>query len=348
MSMRPGSREGTLHEHCMRAFRRAARTGAHGLLLMGTGDWNDGMNRVGAQGRGESVWLSEFMIACAEAYRPLIADSEERAWLWALSEKLRRAIEEKGWDGAWYLRAYDDAGVPLGSAASKACQIDAISQAWAVLCGLDGARCRLAMDAAWDRLADEEAGIIRLLAPPFDGKTPDPGYIRAYPPGVRENGGQYTHGALWLLLALIKMGDEERAHKALQMLLPMNHADTPERVQTYRVEPYVMAADVYDHPGHVGRGGWTWYTGAAGWMYTCILALLGYERRGDRVRLNALLGEWPSVSVTVDFGGSRYRLTCDKKAARVTLDGLEVEGEYITMVDDGRDHEARFPRRVSP
>ena len=345
-AMRPGMKVGTLHDHCMRAFRRAAHTGGHGLLLMGAGDWNDGMNRVGAKGRGESVWLSEFAVACADAYRPLIADAEERAWLWALAERLRRALEAHGWDGAWYLRAYDDAGAPIGGAGSAECRIDAISQAWAVLSGLDGARCRLAMDAAWDMLADEKAGLIRLLTPPFDGKTADPGYIRGYPPGVRENGGQYTHGALWLLLALIRMGDGNRAHRALQMLLPFNHADTPEKAQIYRVEPYVMAADVYDHAGHVGRGGWTWYTGAAGWMYTCILALLGYERRGDRVRLHALLGDWPCVSVTVPFGNSRYRLVCDKKAARVTLDGREVEEEYITMTDDGRDHEARFPRRV--
>ena len=162
---------------------------------------------------------------------------------------------------------------------------------------------------------------------------------------MRENGGQYTHGALWLLLALIRQGDEARAHAALGMLLPYNHADRPEKALEYRVEPYVMAGDVYDRPGMRGRGGWTWYTGSAGWMAVALLALLGYERRGDAVRLNALLGDWPAAAVTVRFGDSRYRLTCDRQTRRVTLDGREVEGDFIRMTDDGRDHEARFPAR---
>ena len=342
--MRPGTASESLHGHCMRAFR-SARRGRHGLLLMGAGDWNDGMDRVGALGRGESVWLSQFAIACADAYRRVAPSAEDRAWLWRLAEELRSAVEAHGWDGGWYLRAYTDDGVPLGSAGSAECRIDAISQAWAVLAGLDGARCRMAMDAAWERLVDRRSGLIRLLEPPFEGRGVDPGYIRGYLAGVRENGGQYTHGALWLLLALVRMGDARRAHEALELLLPFNHADTPERARVYRVEPYVMAADVYDRPGMRGRGGWTWYTGAAGWMFNCVLALLGYERRGDRVRMGALLGDWPFAAVTVPFGGSRYRLLCDKKAARVSLDGHEVDGEWIRLVDDGRDHEARFPER---
>ncbi len=346
--MRPGEAVGSLHEHCMRAFCRAAgATGPHGLLRMGAGDWNDGMNRVGARGRGESVWLSQFAVACAARYRAVAPVEADRVWLWRLGEELRGAVEAHGWDGGWYLRAYADDGRALGGAGSPECRIDAISQAWAVLAGLDGARCRRAMDAAWAQLADEEKGIIRLLTPPFEGNGPDPGYIRGYPPGVRENGGQYTHGALWLLLALIRMGDGARAHRALRMLLPFNHSDSPEGARRYRVEPYVMAADVYDHPAMRGRGGWTWYTGAAGWMHTCILELLGFERRGDRVRLGALLGDWPRASVTLPFGGSRYRLTCDRKAVRVTLDGREVEDDSIVMVDDGRVHEAVFPPRIT-
>ena len=185
-------------------------------------------------------------------------------------------------------------------------------------------------------------GIIRLLTPPFEGRGVDPGYIRGYPGGVRENGAQYTHAALWLLLALIRMGDADRAHAALGMLLPYNHADRPEKALEYRVEPYVMAADVYDRPGMEGRGGWTWYTGSAAWMYVCLLALLGYERRGARVRLNAPAGRLARGRVTVPFGGSRYRLVCDKNAARVTLDGAEVEEDFIN--DRRRQaHEARFP-----
>ena len=311
-AMAPGATSGTLHDHCMRAFRRADRRGRHGLLLMGGGDWNDGMDRVGARGRGESVWLSQFAIACADRYRRVAPKEEDRAWLWRFGEELRRAVEDHGWDGGWYLRAYDDDGCPLGSANDRECRIDAISQAWAVLAGLDANRCRVAMDAAWDRLVDRSAGIIRLLTPPFDGHGPDPGYIRGYPPGVRENGGQYTHGALWIFLALIRMGDAKRAHRALDMLLPFRHSDAPDKARVYRVEPYVMAADIYDRPGMAGRGGWTWYTGSAAWMYNCILALLGYERRENRVRLNALLGDWPAASVTVPFGQSTYRLVCDR------------------------------------
>jgi len=344
--MTPGTAVESLHGHCMRAFRRAFRVGGHGLMLMGTGDWNDGMNRVGAAGRGESVWLTQFAIACAERYRRVAPAEADRVWLWRMGETLRQAVEAHGWDGGWYLRAWDDDGMPLGGAKGRECRIDAIAQAWAVLAGLDAERCRMAMDAAWTRLVDGDAGIIRLLTPPFDGLGPDPGYIRAYPPGVRENGGQYTHGALWLLLALIRQGDGVRAHRALQMLLPYNHADGPEKAMTYRVEPYVMAADVYDRPGMRGRGGWTWYTGSAGWMYSAILALLGYERRGDAVRLNALLGDWPAVAVTVPFGHSRYRLTCDRQTRRATLDGRAVEGDFIRMTDDGKEHEARFPGRL--
>ena len=343
--MRPGAASDTLHGHCMRAFRRAARTGSHGLLLMGAGDWNDGMDRVGAAGKGESVWLTQFAAACADAYREIAPKAEDRDWLEQLSRRLKIALEVHGWDGGWYLRAYADDGAPLGSAACAECRIDGISQAWAVLCGLDGARCRMAMDAAWEQLVDEAHGLIRLLTPPFNGRGLDPGYIRGYPPGIRENGGQYTHGALWLLLALIRLGDADRAHRALQMLLPVYHADAPEKVSTYRVEPYAMAADVYDHPGMIGRGGWTWYTGSAAWMIVCILELLGYERRGSRVRLSALLGNWPRAGLTVPFGGSRYHLICEKSAARVTLDGAMIDEEFIEMVDDGKEHTAVFPAR---
>lgn len=343
--MRPSGASGTLHDHCMRAFRRAARLGGHGLALMGGGDWNDGMNRVGREGRGESVWLTEFLIACANDYAQIAPDESDAAWLSALADQLSAAVEAHGWDGGWYLRAFGDDGVPLGSAQSSACQIDAISQAWAALAGLDEARCAQALDAAWRRLADERAGLIRLLAPPFPLDGPDPGYIRGYPEGVRENGAQYTHAACWLMLALIRTGDEARAHRALQMLLPPNHAAAPEAVARYRAEPYVVAADVYDGV-HAGRGGWTWYTGSAAWLYVCILALLGFERRGARVRLAALLGEWPEAAVVVQFGQSTYRLVCRADAREVALDGAPAGGEWVEMRDDGRAHEAVFPPRT--
>ena len=341
-AMKPGPERGTLHDHCMRAFR-ACETGAHGLALIGAGDWNDGMNRVGAAGAGESVWLSEFIAACADAYAVICPDEGDAEWLRALGRGQHGAVELYGWDGGWYRRAYMDDGTPLGAAEGSVCQIDLIAQAWAVLAGLSEDRCRAAIEAAWSLLVDEGQGIIRLLAPPFTNDGIDPGYIRGYPGGVRENGAQYTHGACWLLLALIELGDGERAHAALQMLLPPNHADTPEKARRYRVEPYVTAADIYTLPGREGRGGWTWYTGSAAWLYVAALRLLGFERRGDRVRLNALLGEWEEVSVTLRHGSSTYRLSCRRNAARVTLDGAPTGEKFITLSDDNRLHEAVFP-----
>ena len=343
--MRPSNVSASLHEHCMRAFRRASRTGNHGMALMGTGDWNDGMNRVGAEGRGESVWLSQFLSACATLYAGIAPAEEDRAWLTALSAQMNAAVEEFGWDGRWYLRAWTDEGTPLGSDGAASCRIDLISQAWAVLAGLDAERCAQAMDSAWAQLVDEQAGIIRLLTPPFDVDGEDPGYIRGYPPGVRENGGQYTHAACWFLLALARQGDM-RAHRALRMLLPTSHADTEAAVARYRVEPYVVAADIYGEAPHTGRGGWTWYTGAAGWLMRAVQELLGYERRGDCVRMNALLGDWPEVAVEIRFGKSVYRLVCRKGVGKTSLDGKAVEGPYVRMTDDGKAHEVLFPPRA--
>lgn len=345
--MHPGETKGSLHEHCMRAFRRASAVGKHGLALMGGGDWNDGMNRVGIKGTGESVWLSEFLSVCAEEYASVAPDETDRVWLKDLSHSMKHAVEKYGWDGAWYLRAFMDDGTPLGSAQNEACRIDAISQAWAVVAGLDQARCAEAMESAWKMLADERTGIIKLLAPPFDEDGVDPGYIRSYPKGVRENGAQYTHGACWLLLALIRMGDADRVHRALKMLLPQNHADTPEKARAYRVEPYVMAADVYDGV-HAGRGGWTWYTGSAAWMYVCILEMLGFERRGNAVRLCALLGDWPEAAIKIRHGGAQYRLVCRKDVREIVLDGEKNEGAWIELKDDGQSHEALFPPRIIP
>ena len=341
--MRPGNAIGNLHDHCMRAFR-SVQTGAHGLALMGGGDWNDGMNRVGAKGKGESVWLSEFMVVCAEEYAAVSPEQSDAAWLRETANAFRSAIEKSAWDGEWYLRAFYDDGTPLGSRQNAECRIDGISQAWAVLAGLDSARCRSAMNAAWNQLVDEKHGVIRLLAPPFTSEGRDPGYIRGYPEGVRENGAQYTHAACWFLLALIRMGDEARAHRALRMLIPETHADTREKLMRYRVEPYVVPADVYAGI-HAGRGGWTWYTGSASWLYICVLELLGFERCGAKVRLNAMLGDWEEAAVIVRFGSAKYRLIARKGAERITLDGAPAGGDFIEMIDDGRDHEALFPPR---
>ena len=343
--MQPGDAAASLHEHCMRAIRRAAQTGQHGLCRMGSGDWNDGMNRVGAQGRGESIWLTQFLMICARDYGKICPVEEDRIDLQALQRRLREAIEENGWDGAWYLRAYADDGEKLGSHANACCRIDLISQAFSVLAQLDPVRSRSAINAAWEQLADEKLKLIRLLTPPFDGRDFDPGYIAAYPPGVRENGAQYTHAACWMLLALIHQGDAVRAHRALQMLLPVNHARTKEDAEIYRVEPYVMAADIYTHPNHPGRGGWSWYTGSAAWMLQAVLALLGYERRGRQVRLYALLGDWNEAGVRLEYGRAVYRLICRGDVQAITLDGEEMEGDFITLSDDGREHIALFPAR---
>ncbi|HIU34675.1 MAG TPA: hypothetical protein IAB02_08935 [Candidatus Pullichristensenella excrementigallinarum] len=341
----PTQNTASLHEHCMRALRRASRTGEHGLALMGTGDWNDGMNRVGARGKGESVWLTEFLSVVAAEYAEIAPDERDRAWLNALCAQMNAAVEEFGWDGNWYLRAYDDDGEKLGSASGAVCRIDLIAQAWAALCGLDQERVTRALTSAWENLAEEEVGIFRLLTPPFDGDCKNPGYILGYPPGVRENGGQYTHGACWYLLALIHEGETEKAHRAVKMLNPIDHARTRQEADRYRVEPYVVAADIYAGNPYGGRGGWTWYTGAAGWYLRAILALLGYERRERCVRLNALMGDWPEAEVAVRFGSAEYRLICRRDAKEVTLDGSRVPGEWIEMVDDAEQHTAVFPPR---
>ena len=337
----------TLHKHCMRAFAlSAAQTGEHGLALMGGGDWNDSMNRVGREGRGESVWLSQFLSATAEQYAQIAPDEGDRAFLNALSAQMNAAVEEFGWDGEWYLRATFDDGRLLGSASGASCRIDVLAQAWAALAGLDAQRVQSALDAAWERLVDPKHGLVKLLAPPFVPESGlDPGYIMAYPPGVRENGGQYTHAACWLALACAREGQAQRAHALLQMLNPVNHARTRAEVGRYRVEPYVIAADVYACAPHTGRGGWTWYTGAAGWYLNAVLAVLGFERRADRVRLNALMGDWEWVQVELRVGKSRYRLICRKQADHAALDGAALPDGWVHLVDDGGEHEAVFPPR---
>ena len=335
----------TLREHGLRAIDRAARFGEHGLLLMGTGDWNDGMNRVGREGRGESVWLSEFMIAVIQAFAPCCGEAE-RERLRALSDKLRENIEREGWDGGWYLRAYDDRGEKLGGHENAECRIDSLPQSWAVLAGLDRVRCQAAMNAVSESLIDRKNGVIRLLTPPFDGESA-PGYIRGYPPGVRENGGQYTHAACWVVLALAALGRAEEAWAAAKMLLPASHGDTKEKEAIYRVEPYVIAADIYDGAPHAGRGGWTWYTGAAGWMLRAVRnGLCGLQWRGGAVSMCALLPEgWDSVSATIRVGGACYTLVSSRDCDRARLDGETLEDGFVRLIDDGAQHRAIFPAR---
>ena len=338
----------SLDGHCMRALRRAfSMTGERGLPLMGSGDWNDGMNLVGGS-RGESVWLGQFMSVVAEDYARVTAPEDQKEELRTMAARLREAVEANAWDGAWYCRAYFDSGEPLGSNASEGgCRIDLIAQCWAVAAGLDRERCLKAMNSAWNQLYDRENGIIKLLTPPLTEAPRDPGYIARYPAGVRENGGQYTHAACWAVMAFAMLGDAERAWEALDTLLPANHADTEEDALHYHVEPYVVAADVYGEPPFAGRGGWTWYTGAAGWLCrSAIKYLLGYERQGNRAKLSALLRPGKDeAALSVRIGSTRYRLRCLKGQEGVTLDGHAIEGDFIELNDDGGTHEALFPER---
>lgn len=340
--METGEKWESLHLHCLRAIRRAARTGPNGLPLMGSGDWNDGMNRV----EGESVWLGEFLSVVARLYAQECCQApEEKEELLALSARMLSAVEESGWGGAWYRRAFFRDGQPMGA---SGCRIDVIAQGWAAVAGTAPERARSAMNQAWDQLADQRLGIIKLLTPPFGDEGPDPGYIAAYPPGVRENGGQYTHGACWGVMGWARLGQAERAWRALEMLMPYTHALNREAADRYRVEPYVAAADVYGEPPLEGRGGWTWYTGAAGWLYRVALTeLMGYERRGDKARLRALLPpQWNEASVRIKVGRSHYTLTARREAAEPQLDGTPLAEGWITLEDDGKDHQAVFPARV--
>jgi N,N'-diacetylchitobiose phosphorylase len=334
-----GSRAG-VYEHCCRALDRSLTRGAHGLPLMGCGDWNDGMNRVGRLGRGESVWLGFFLYEILERFIPLAESRKDAARVAryrAYRGDLGKALNEGGWDGGWYRRAYYDDGTPLGSAQNDECRIDLIAQAWSVLAGAAPVdRAELALDAIERHLVDETSGLIRLLTPPFDRTPHDPGYIKGYLPGIRENGGQYTHAALWAVRALAEAGREERAARLFEMLTPVIRGGTATAIATYKVEPYVIAADVYGSAPHVGRGGWTWYTGSAGWMFRVALeSILGVTiREGKTLALCPCVpAEWPGFAVwyRLPDGRTRYEIRVRRVAHSTTVraTGLEVR------VDDG-------------
>jgi cyclic beta-1,2-glucan synthetase len=335
-----------LYEHCVRAIRHGFRYGAHRLPLMGAGDWNDGMNLVGAGGKGESVWLAFFLIAVLQRFAPLArarADNAFAEQCESEAQALRERVESSSWDGAWYRRAYFDDGSPLGSAANAECRIDSIAQSWAVLSGAAPAgRARTAMESVDRELVHRDTRLVQLLSPPFDTSKPPPGYIQGYVPGVRENGGQYTHAAIWVALAFATLGDGDRAWELFGLLAPIRHGANSTDVATYKVEPYVVAGDVYQSTQHAGRGGWTWYTGSAGWMYRLLVeSLLGLERRGERLRVRPLLPtDWPGFEMRYRFGRTRYEIACRAAAqgegARVSVDGAESADGWIDLVDDGK------------
>ena len=357
----------SLYEHCARAIKHALRFGAHQLPLMGCGDWNDGMNLVGRDGKGESVWLGWFLYQNLTLFTGLARSRGDEAFAEACAGQatlLLRNIEANGWDGGWYRRAYFDDGSPLGSIGNQECQIDSISQSWAVISGGgDPVRARQAMAAVDERLVRREAQLIQLLDPPFDKSDLEPGYIKGYVPGVRENGGQYTHAAIWAATAFALLGDRQRAWELFEMLSPVSHGGRPEDIERYKVEPYVMSADIYATPPHTGRGGWTWYTGAAGWMYRLTVeTLLGLHLEVDRLRIAPCVpAHWQSYIIHYRFRETVYHITVTRSAAslghevRVTLDGVALEAArapgtgqaqgMIPLADDRREHHAQVELR---
>jgi cyclic beta-1,2-glucan synthetase len=339
-----------VYDHCVRALRKACTKGAHGLPLIGIGDWNDGMNRVGVDGKGESVWLAWFLIDTLRNFAPscdqrgdLETAREFRTW----ADEYQAAVEASAWDGAWYRRAYYDDGAPLGSSESDEAKIDSIAQSWSVISGAgDPERARMAMQSLNEHLVRNDARLIMLLTPPFNKGTHDPGYIQGYLPGVRENGAQYTHAALWAVLAPAQSGQGERAMQLYQMINPITHGSTADDVATYKVEPYVVAADVYTAEGHLGRGGWTWYTGSASWLYRVGLeGILGFTKRGEKLTLDPCVPpSWTEFEIEYRYLDSVYRISVrnpagvEKGVASITLDGSPTDG-WVPLAGDGHRHE---------
>jgi cyclic beta-1,2-glucan synthetase len=352
MQPRVSSETASLFDHCLRAIAFSTKYGAHGLPLIGTGDWNDGMNRVGHEGRGESVWLGWFLVTVLNEFAPLC----ERRGRGQLAQQYRdqarwlSGMLELAWDGEWYRRAYFDDGTPLGSVQNEECKLDSLTQSWAVISGAAVPRhAERAIHAVRGHLIRRDARVVLLLTPPFDRMAHDPGYIKGYLPGVRENGGQYTHAAIWVVIALARLGMGDEAMEIFHLINPINHMRSPEGVERYRTEPYAVAADVYAHPQHVGRGGWTWYTGSAGWMYqAAVQALLGLQRRGDTIRIDPCLPTvWPGYQIEWNIGGTQYRFVVEnpehrsRGVASAELDGEAVDAAAIPLLRDGGAHEVR-------
>ena len=354
----PGRSEeaASLYEHCVRAILNGLRFGEHDLPLIGSGDWNDGMNLVGEHGKGESVWLGFFLYEVLMRFTEVArkyGDASFAERCMAEAEGLRRNIEKHGWDGAWYRRAWFDDGSPLGSASNPECQIDSIAQSWSVLSGAgDPGRSRTAMEAVDERLVRREHGLVQLLDPPFDTSALNPGYIKGYVPGVRENGGQYTHAAIWAAMAFARLGDNRRAWELFTMINPVNHARSAEETAVYKVEPYVVAADVYAVPPHTGRGGWTWYTGSAAWMYRLMVeSLLGLRLEVDKLRFTPCIpADWKGFKMHYRYRETVYHITVLKTPAaigemHVSVDGIAQHDQTIPLVDDHKEHsvEVRIP-----
>ena len=344
------SESDTLLEHCRRAIAHGATEGPNGLPLIGGGDWNDGLNRMGIDGRGESVWLGWFLVRVLKDFAELLLRKGDRAGAKQYRTKARRlakSIEHVSWDGEWYLRGFFDDGTPLGSSSSEEARIDSLPQSWAIISGEgDPKRSAMSMKSVLDQLLRSDEKLLLLFSPPFDKTEKEPGYIKGYPPGVRENGGQYTHGSLWVPFALARLGHGETAIETLRLMNPVEHARQPDATRRYKVEPYVVAADIYALEGREGRGGWTWYTGAAGWMYrTWLEEVLGFRLQGNRLRIQPSISrEWRGFSITYRYGSTRYFIEVQNPdgvsfgIARVELNGSKVPGNVISLTDDGEAH----------
>ena len=340
----------TLYDHCIRAIERSLKFGEHGLPLMGSGDWNDGMNTVGNKGKGESVWLGWFLYSILNDFAPIcesMSEGERAKRYLDTAQNIINSIEENAWDGSWYRRAYFDNGQPLGSFQNSECKIDSLSQSWAVISeGGNKDRIVEAMNALENYLVKRDEGLIKLLTPPFDESDLEPGYIKSYVPGVRENGGQYTHAAAWVVMAYAKMGDGDKAFELFELLNPVNHSRTHIEYSTYKAEPYVMAADVYSVHPHTGRGGWTWYTGAAGWIYRVGFEyILGFKKRGDKLFIDPCIPRrWSGYDIKYRHGNAVYLIEvknpdeANKGVKEIILDGVKHETGFISLVNDGLEH----------
>jgi cyclic beta-1,2-glucan synthetase len=342
----------SIYEHCARAIDHSLQVGVHGLPLMGGGDWNDGMNRVGHEGKGESVWLAWFLLANLYEFSNVAKSRGDlvRFEKWTKHAiNLKHAVETEGWDGAWYRRAFFDDGTPLGSSTSLECRIDSLAQTWAAISGAgDTTRIAMAMESVETFLIKNTDEIILLFSPPFDKTSLDPGYIKGYLPGVRENGGQYSHAAIWCILAYASLSKGKRAVELFSMLNPINHGNSPAAIKRYKVEPYVLAADVYSEPPHVGRGGWTWYTGSSAWMYrTGIETILGFKLNGNKLRIEPNIHpDWKFYKIRYIYMSAIYEIEFQKtnqqssEKIKYLIDGYAVpedEGGFL-LTDDGRNH----------
>ncbi|MDP2891690.1 MAG: glucoamylase family protein [Bacillota bacterium] len=350
---RPGvsTQSATLFEHCILAIEKASIFGIHGLPLIGSGDWNDGMNNIGKRGRGESVWLGWFMVSVLKSFAPIcsmMGDISRAEKYTESSGEIFQAIEKNAWDGKWYQRAYFDNGKILGLKRSSECRIDSIAQSWAVISGeWDLKRAATAMDSLETYLVDRRNGIIKLLAPPFDRGGLEPGYIKGYLPGVRENGGQYTHAAAWAIMAWARLGDGDKAWECFELINPINHTRNIKKYSKYKLEPYVIAADVYAAHPNSGRGGWSWYTGSASWLYkTGLEDMLGFQKNGNTITIDPCIPrKWAEYAIQYRYINTLYKIRVhnpeglNKGAVRISVDGNAIEGNAICLVDDGATHD---------